>query len=208
MPPDYSNSIPHALILSFHGYDSSNLEEERISKLNFISDENSVIVVYPQGTKGVLAARGWNTGHHPTITVNDVLFVSNLLNKLQSNLCIDPKKIFVTGFSNGGGFVGKLACKMSNRIAAFAPISGSYVTAFSTCTAARPVSILEFHGTVDKINPYGGMSSLKEYSTQFWLSTWAKKDGCAEKPVVSRGGRKNREIYLEFMPGRGIDRAL
>lgn len=186
LPPSYSNTNPHALILSFHGYDSNDLVQERISKLNQISNNKDVIVVYPQGTTGILAARGWNTGHHPTLTANDVLFVSNLLNNLQSNLCINPKQIYATGFSNGGGFVGELACKLSNRIAAFAPISGSYVTAFSACTTTRPVSILEFHGTADKINPYGGMTTLNEFSTQFWLSAWAKKVGCSPKPSITK----------------------
>lgn len=204
LPPSYSNTNPHALILSFHGYAGNDLVQERISQLNIIANNKDVIIVYPQGTTGILAARGWNTGHHPTLTANDVLFVSNLLNQLQGNLCINPKQIYATGFSNGGGFTAELACKLSNRIAAFAPISGSYVTAFSSCTTSRPVSILEFHGTADKINPYGGisaLSALKEFSTQLWLNTWAKKDGCSSKPTLTQESDNITKYEWNSCPG-------
>lgn len=186
IPSSFSNTEPHALIMSFHGYASNDLTQEKISQFNSIANSNNIIIVYPQGTTGLLAARGWNTGHHPTITAKDVLFVSNLLNTLQANLCIDPKQIYATGFSNGGGFSGELACKLSNRIAAYAPISGSYMTAFSSCPTTRAVSILEFHGTADKINPYTGISDINELSTQIWLTRWAKKDDCSSKPEVTQ----------------------
>lgn len=180
LPPGYNNSIPHALILSFHGYSSDDYDEERISRFDTIADNTNSIVVYPNGTTGLLANRGWNTGLHPTITANDVLFVSNLLNKLQSNLCINPKQIYASGFSNGGGFVAELACRLSNRIAAFAPISGSYLTSFATCSATRGVPIIEFHGTADDTAPYKGYSALKELATQAWLRDWAVRDQCTQ----------------------------
>lgn len=186
LPSSYRNTKQYALILSFHGYASNDLAQERISQFNLIAEKNDVIVVYPQGTTGKSPARGWNTGHHPYITANDILFVSNILNTLQSNLCINPNQIYATGFSNGGGFVAELACKMSNRIAAFAPISGSYVTSFSSCTTKRPISIIEFHGTADTVNPYGGITAINEFSIQFWLGVWAKKDGCAAKPTITQ----------------------
>jgi polyhydroxybutyrate depolymerase len=58
--------------------------------------------------------------------VNDILFVSDLLTHLQGMLCIDPYHIYAPGFSNGGGMTNLLACRLAERIAAFAPVSGSY----------------------------------------------------------------------------------
>jgi polyhydroxybutyrate depolymerase len=104
------------------------------------------------------------------------------LNKLQSELCIDPDRIYAAGFSNGGGMTGILACTMAQRIAAFASVSGSYYPLPHGCTPGRAVSILEFHGTADRTVPYTGRPQLHELSTLDWLQGWAKLDGCLKEP--------------------------
>lgn len=186
LPNHYGNMTQHALVLNFHGYASSASKQEKLSGFDTLADNNDFIVVYPQGSTGTTSkAAGWNTGLHTDITSNDVLFVSAMLNQLQSNLCIDPTRIYATGFSNGGGFVNELACSLSNRIAAFAPVSGSYVTPFKKCTVDRPISLMEFHGTSDKTVPYNGNRKVKELGVLSWANLWAKQDNCHPKPTIS-----------------------
>lgn len=184
LPVHYTNTLQHPLLLNFHGYAANAYTQERISQFDPLANNNQFIVVYPNGTFDKFGLRGWNTGLHPSITANDVLFVSNLLNHLQSNFCINPAQIYATGFSNGGGFVNLLACKLSNRIAAFAPVSGSYVTPFKICTIKRPVPIIEFHGTADKTVPYNGDLFTKEFSVLNWIDDWIKQDECLKKPTI------------------------
>lgn len=190
LPRGYKNEDKHSLILAFHGYASNPFSFEDFSHFNSLADKNNIIIVYPEGTTSLVHLRGWNTGVHPTITSKDVLFVSNMLNDLQANLCINPQQIYAAGFSNGGGFTAKLACQLSNRIAAFAPVSGSYLTSFVSCTASRPVSIIEFHGTKDTVVPYLGMKSKNEIATLMWLNFWAKKDTCAPQPIVTMDSKR------------------
>lgn len=186
LPDHYNNATQHALVLNFHGYASSASRQEKLTGFDTLADNNDFIVVYPQGSIGTVnQVAGWNTGLHADITSNDVLFVSTMLNQLQSNLCVDPSRIYATGFSNGGGFVNELACSLSNRIAAFAPVSGSYVTPFKTCIVDRPISLMEFHGTSDKIVPYNGNHKVKELGVLSWANLWAKQDSCHQKPVIS-----------------------
>ncbi len=182
LPSSYNNSVKHPLILVFHGYNDIPSDMERFSGFDPLANTNNFIVVYPEGSPGLGGVLGWNTGLHPTIRGNDILFVSNMLNSLQANLCVNPYQIYASGFSNGGGFVGRLACIFSNRIAAFAPVSGSYLTLFSSCNTTRAVSIMEFHGNADNIVPYIGIPSLREVATFYWVSGWAKRDGCLTKP--------------------------
>ncbi len=182
LPLKYSNLVPHALVVAFHGYSDTPLNMEKFAGFDTLADKNSFITVYPEGSKSLGGELGWNTGLHPTIRGNDILFVSNLLNNLQANLCINKNQIYATGFSNGGGFVGEMACKFSHRIAAFAPVSGSYLSTFSSCNTSRPVSIMEFHGTADMIVPYLGRPVLREVSAFNWVNGWAKRDGCLTKP--------------------------
>lgn len=186
LPYGYKNNTKHAVVLAFHGYASNPFAFEKSTNLDSIASSNNIIIVYPEGTTSVVGLRGWDTGLHPTIKSKDVLFVSNMLNALQSNLCINPQKIYATGFSNGGGFVAELACQLSNRIAAFAPISGSYVTAFKTCSALRPLPIIEFHGTKDTVVPYLGLNAKKELAALSWVSRWAQRDTCTPQPKVTK----------------------
>ncbi len=185
LPPEYNNLTAHPLVLAFHGYNDTPFNLERFSQFDNLATVDNVIVVYPEGSKNLSGVRGWNTTLHPAIRSNDVLFVSNMLNTLQSNLCIDKNQIYATGFSNGGGFVAELACKMPDRIAAFAPVSGSYMQIFNSCSANRPVSIMEFHGSADTTVPYLGLPSLREVAAYNWINDWAKMDGCSPKPVVT-----------------------
>jgi polyhydroxybutyrate depolymerase len=190
LPKEYQNTSQHSLILAFHGYASNPFSMEKFTHFDQVADNNNIVVVYPEGTTSVVGLRGWNTGLHPTIKANDVLFVSNMLNTLQSNLCINPDQIYATGFSDGGGFVAELSCQFSNRIAAVAPASGSYVTAFKTCRALRPLPVIEFHGTKDPIVPYLGLESKKEFAALTWVGRWAKRDGCTPYPVVTNETEK------------------
>jgi polyhydroxybutyrate depolymerase len=165
-------------VLNFHGHGSIAQAQERLTGFSALADNVGLIVVYPQGAAPQGGTYGWASGGPRRPDTNDVLFVSDLLNLLQSRLCIDPDRIYATGFSNGGGFTAVLACQMALRIAAFASVAGSYYPLPGGCASERPVSILEFHGTADRTVPYGGRAHLGELSTLDWLHSWAARDGC------------------------------
>jgi polyhydroxybutyrate depolymerase len=186
LPENYHNATQHALVLNFHGYGSNPRLQQLTSDFSPVSNDNNFIVAYPDGSMGRIGKRGWDTGLHKGITGDDTLFVSNLLNQLQSNFCIQPTKIYATGFSNGGGFVNLLACTMADRIAAFAPVSGSYVTPSKDCQPNRPVPIIEFHGTGDEVNPYNGDTAKHEPTVTSWLHGWVQRDGCNTTPKIQK----------------------
>jgi polyhydroxybutyrate depolymerase len=184
IPSKYRNTQQHPLVLNFHGHGSTSLQQEGRTDFSQLADRYGIIVAYPQGVVGPDHHTGWDTGPARNPQTNDLLFVSNLLNHLQSTLCIDPTRIYATGFSNGGGMTNELACKMADRIAAFAPVSGAYPQLPGGCNPARPVPILEIHGTLDQVVPYNG-SPVKGYPpiTQ-WLQSWVQRDGCKEGPII------------------------
>ena len=120
--------------------------------------------------------------------VNDKLFTSDLIAYMRDKFCIDNSRIYASGKSDGGGFVGTLACSPDHGgdFAAFAAASGAFYTnvdAETPCHPARsPLPILEFHGTADIVIPYDGGSRHKEPlpSIPHWLARWAghKRNGC------------------------------
>jgi polyhydroxybutyrate depolymerase len=182
IPRDYRPDHRYPLVLNFHGHGSSAQRQEIYTGFSWLADQRGFVVVYPQGAIGPDDRTGWNSGGPNEPLVNDIAFVSTLLNTLQSTLCIDPSRIYATGFSNGGGMTSVLACTMANRIAAFAPVSGSYYPLADGCHPSRPVPVLEIHGTGDSVVPYDGRAAQAEESALAWVTAWAARDGCQPAP--------------------------
>jgi len=180
VPADYRPGRPTPLVLSFHGHKRTSEYQEELSGFS----QTSAIAVYPQGLVGTDGETAW-TGAPYSADADDVVFTSDLLNQLQRQLCVDPRRIHAAGKSNGGGFTGVLACRLSNRIASFAPVSGAFYPEGGACRPSRPVPIIDFHGSADTTIPYDGDAERGLPSIPDWLADWAERDGCAARPSVS-----------------------
>lgn len=184
IPTGYKDTVEQPLVLNFHGHGSTALQQQYRTGFSHLADAYDVIVAYPQGASGPDHHTGWDTGPHRNPHTNDVLFVSNLLTHLQESWCINPQRIYATGFSNGGGMTYVLACKLADRFAAFASVSGSYPAVPGGCNPARPVPFMELHGTADKTVPYNGSPAKGYPAVTQWLQQWAQHDGCNSNPVI------------------------
>lgn len=145
------------------------------------------IVVYPNGIDGSWAGP---TYHNGSTVSEDVQFVADVLKDLKSKVCVDESKIFATGMSNGGGFVGTLACDPlgSMLFKGFAAHSGAFYTdingANNTCSPSKlPIPMLEIHGGADRtVEYYGGQGEGGvEPPIPDWLEWWAERNGCTSK---------------------------
>jgi polyhydroxybutyrate depolymerase len=202
LPPSYRSTVAWPLVLSFHGHGSGAAAQETRTRLSVLADRDNFVVSYPQGVVGPDGATGWNTGRARDPQVDDVQFVATLLTQLQGELCIDPQRIYATGFSNGGGFAAILGCRLADRLAAIAPVAGDYYPQPGGCHPARPIPLLEIHGSADKINPYGGSIQLGYPSVPAWLQAWAKRDGCAPAPITTLlGAAVTREEWGNCQDG-------
>jgi polyhydroxybutyrate depolymerase len=178
LPARYDPRRAYPLVLSFHGHKRTSQYQEELSGFSALD----AISVYPQGLIGTDGESAW-TGAPYSAAADDVLFTSDLLNSLQRELCVDDDRIFAAGKSNGGGFVGVLACRLPGRIAAFAPVSGAFYPQGGDCRPSRPAPILDFHGTADTTIPYTGNPAKGLPSIPDWLAGWSTRDGCFPKPV-------------------------
>jgi polyhydroxybutyrate depolymerase len=185
------------LVLLFHGGGGSGEQLElRSSRMDEVADREGFLVVYPDGT-GLI--RTWNAGSCCGKAVrentDDVGFVAALLDHLEQSLCLDRRRIYASGMSNGAMMVHRLACEMSSRIAAIAPVAGVDVT--STCTPPRPVPVMQIHGTQDGHVPWTGgegcgLAGVAYPSVPASMEGWRTRDGC----------RATRAPYLE--QGNGV----
>jgi polyhydroxybutyrate depolymerase len=97
---------------------------------------------------------------------------------------VDAKRIYATGFSNGGGFVYRLACEMSDTFAAVAPVAGAMID--SSCQPQQPVSLITVHGLADLAAPYEGGGEFNIPPVEQVITTWAELDGCTGTPQVEK----------------------
>lgn len=143
----------------------------------------------------------WNAGtccgDAQSTGVDDVKFISSLLDDLIGNSNIDKTRVFVAGLSGGGMMTYRLACELSNRIAAIASVSGAQV--IKICRPARPVSILEMHGTDDSRLPYEGNQYFPSPSST--IQRWVTLGGCANQPAQTVSGITDTSTWSQCRGG-------
>jgi polyhydroxybutyrate depolymerase len=192
--PDKLKSQP--LILSFHGNTQTAVSFDEKLKYRQIADTAGFIVITPDGLpdpRSPKSGQGWNV-FSCCATQNDVLFVSELIDYAFQKLNIDTTRVYASGFSIGGFFVYELACRLSNKIAAFASVSGGMeLTRLQTYHPTRPVPIVEFHGTKDRLVAYaGGESDGITYGpTDSLLNFWIERNHCYSDPLIIELEDKN-----------------
>ncbi|MEP6609896.1 MAG: PHB depolymerase family esterase [Burkholderiaceae bacterium] len=225
VPSSYVPSKPAPLVLVFHGGGGNAANAERTTSMRAQAEKHGLIVAYPNGT-GVLKQTllTWNTwnccGYAMQNDVDDVGFVRELIATLKRRYSIDTRRIFATGLSNGAMLSYRLACEMSDQIAAIAPVAGALNT--DSCAPREPVSVAIFHGTSDQHVRYDGGRNTKQFpgakprddkSVNDAFSTWTKIDKCQPSaptqyaPSVRKtecsNGEHGSEVVLYSIEGQG-----
>ena len=159
LPTGYNETTPTPLIIALHGGFGNAYSIENQSQLSVKSDAENFIVVYPEGVEGGAFNisswnAGWCCGFASNSNVDDVGFIDELLDTLLSQYSIDTNRIYATGMSNGGFMSYRLACELSDRIAAIAPVAASM--SMVSCNPVRPVPVISFHSYLDTNVPYDG----------------------------------------------------
>ncbi len=207
---------PAPLVLVFHGGFGTGARVASQTGFDAEAEKRGFIAVYPDGI-----GRAWNAGPccgaPSRLGVNDVGFVSKLLDKLGRQYSIDKRRIHATGISNGGLISYRIACELSGRIAAVAPVATTLVT--SPCVPKAPVSILHVHGLDDENIPFEGGKGTRGVTGFDWppvqqgVDTWRSLDGCpaAGQTTVSgavsttswKSCRRSSEVRLVTIAGVG-----
>jgi polyhydroxybutyrate depolymerase len=185
IPAAYNANKAVPLLFNLHGYGSNNLEQDFYGNFKPIADTANFLMVLPNGTLDQQNKRYWNN-FLVSSTVDDVEFISNLLDTMISKYNIDINRVYSTGMSNGGFMSYALACGLSNRIAAIASVTGTMVTPnLNNCTPGRAVPVMQIHGTADNTVPYNGLPMSAFVPIETLVNTWVNKNGCNATPVIT-----------------------
>lgn len=206
VPKGY-NGEKRPLVLVLHGILGNGWVAKINSRMSERADQDCFFAVYPNGN-----FTSWNAGNccGPAAAgkVNDVEFAKTIIAEMKAKYAIDDDRIYVTGISNGGMMAYRLACEMSDEIAAIAPIASCQVT--SGCKPKSPVSVIAFNGTADGIIRYRG-------GTGWWLAVpvkcppvnetikyWVEANECRPDPVREEAKGLVKEIYAGGRDGTEV----
>jgi polyhydroxybutyrate depolymerase len=188
-----SSSVP--LLVALHGGLGTSAQFAKNSGFDGLAEANGFIVVYPDGIGARADGTGpqtWNGGYccGPAVrqNVDDVGFIRQVIDAVESKFRIDPARVFAAGHSNGAIMAYRLACELSDRIVAIGVQSGSL--GVDTCAPRSPVSVFHVHGTADTNHPIDGgrgtgVANVVFRSARDAVATMASVAGCAAGPSMS-----------------------
>lgn len=211
VPAGYRRGQPTPLVLAFHASGSGSRGLPIHTGLSRLADREGFVVAYPDGL-----GRRWNDGRGYASTHDDVGFVRALLDTLQRELHVDPRRIYATGISNGAMFTYRLACDLPGVLAAVAPVAGAMPTDLAAaCAHTAPVSVLAFQGTSDPLLPYAGRGASRRgrvLSAPRSVAFWATVAGCSPTPAttdepdrVTDGTRVRHTAFGGCREGRAVE---
>lgn len=175
VPPSYDGTKELPLVINLHGAGSNALQQAFYSGFQQKADREGFITFTPDGTG---TPRAWNFIPIPG-GADDVGFIRDALDRTEAALCIDPARVYATGISSGAAMAVRLACSLQDRIDAIGVVAALWYP--PDCPTAKPMPVLEFHGTKDPLVPFGGgtvaNSGIPAPSVDGAAAAWAKADG-------------------------------
>ncbi len=189
VPQSYRPTEAAPLVFGLHGYGGTAIGLENNTGLSNIADREGFIAVYPNAMPwGSDQKQMWNAGGAYTGWwsggVDDVGFISSLIESLSIEYTIDTGRVFVFGHSNGGFMAHHLGAQLPHKIAAIAPCAG--LLAYSDFAPGPPVSVIHFHGDEDSAVPYTGLEGYGFTGAEEGALTWAGHNGCYLIPEIIR----------------------
>lgn len=177
LPANATEGLP--LVISLHGGFASPKSQFKLADFRTIADKEHFIVVCPA------SKHGWQDGRKVG-DIDDVKFIDQLITYLVTTYHADINRIYVTGISKGGFMSARLACQLSNRIAAIAIVAAT-LDSNEGYAPQYPMPMLFIHGTTDPIVPYkgGSLFGREIYSHPDIIKKWIAIDNCNPKPVVT-----------------------
>ncbi len=214
IPPSHDKAKPLPLLIGLHGGGGTGKAMEKLTLRGFnkLSDREGFIVVYPDGIE-----KHWNDGRENVKyrahqeKIDDVGFISELIDHLAKQYNIDIRRVYVTGISNGAMMSFRLACELSEKITAIAPVAGAMPENLpSQCSPSRSIPVLVISNTDDRLVPweggdirFGRRTFGRALSVADTVKYWVNHNQCSSSASISMepdrdpkdGTRVRKELY-------------
>ena len=214
VPKEAKSDKALPLVIVLHGWTASARLAEIYTGMGTAAKGRGYVVAFPDG----LGSRpGWNAGFIDLSGQgkDDVAFVNSVIDEIESQNNIDPKRIYVCGHSNGAFLSHFVGAKIGHRLAAIGAVAGTIGlprTGRQIPDPEVPLSAILIHGQQDQMVAYDSSSRavMKGYGAVESAKWWAEKDGCRAQAEVNttqnvvtttyRGGKQGTEVVLVSLP--------
>jgi len=151
-------------------------EKHILAQMQFdnLAYKEDILTIYPIPLNDI-----WNDGtsNNPSSEVDDVLFISNLIDDLVARGVSDPNNIYITGSSNGGNMAYRLACEITTKISAIIPVAAGLPQNYK-CSPKGKMALLALNINNDKAIPQETNESSDFISKKETMSLWTKNNDC------------------------------
>ncbi len=200
-PASYTPDTPMPLVVLLHSFGATGAIQEAYFQLQPLAEERGFLYAHPDGTVNTIGRQFWNATDACCgfgAPVDDSAFLLALIDKVEAEFNVDPKRIYLVGHSNGGFMSHRMACDHADRIAAIVSLAGATFADVEDCDPSEPVSVLQIHGTDDETIRYDGGTILgnDHPSAPVTAATWAAYDGC-QTTTVDAGGALDLDAFIE-----------
>jgi polyhydroxybutyrate depolymerase len=216
-----TGGVPHLpLLIVLHGGGGTGAGIARLTGFSPLADREGFVVAYPDGVNN-----HWNDGRNvqrfraQRENVDDVGFITRLIDQLAQRLNLDRTRVYITGMSNGAMMCYRLGCDRAEKIAAIAPVCGALAEDLpDSAQSELPMSVLAINGTKDPLVPWGGggvgllAKRGRVRSVPQTIEYWVKRNDCSPTPVVAElpdrdpndGISVRREVYGQGQNGSEV----
>ena len=155
LPGGHNISHKLPLVVALHGYTSSGLGVSGFFDLIDSVHENGHLLLRPDGTISATGQRFWNaTDACCNIwgqEVDDVSWLTSLINEAITYHGADPEGIIIVGYSNGGFMAHRMACERGDMLRSIISLAGATHYDFNDCPNTGYPNVLQIHGTSDSV---------------------------------------------------------
>ena len=181
-------TTPAPLVIVLHGNTQTGADMAARTSWPEIARRERFGVIFPDGLNRAwadLRPNNKRAGRAPPPGTDDVGFIVKLIEKFVGDGAADPRRIYVTGLSNGGAMTMTMVCARAELFAAAASVIFNLTGDMAaSCRPAKPLPILMINGTADPLIPYQGGHGTSRYavggfwSTEETLAFWRRVNGC------------------------------
>lgn len=208
LPEHYDATKKYPVVIVLHGAAANSKLIEPVSGMSHLADREGFIAVYPNGTGRL--SKGWTSwngglccGWAVKHKVDDIGFMEKLITTLVGEYSVDPHRIYIAGFSNGGMLAYAAAARLVDKVAAMGVIEGSMTGTEGRPT--KPMPIIMFHGTDDKrVSINGGKGRYAKFGLpvndkplNFAIEYWCEVDKCVGEPTIANTPSLTRFEYRD-----------
>jgi polyhydroxybutyrate depolymerase len=193
-PPalDLIRAVP--LVVMLHG---SPIDAAGMENLIHFDDEATTTGFLEASPNGCDGFWSYSEGGPKSV---DEHFISKVIDQLESQFQIDKARVFIVAVSAGTWVAYRLACDLASQIAAIASVAGTMRLA-DDCAPARPVSILEMHGTLDAAHPWQGYGPHSASPVDAVIQRWTQLDRCTGNPTLNQTGITVTSVWTACQGG-------